>query len=85
VIVRGDGEPQVLLPRRNSTLRFMAGHHVFSGGRVNDNESVDCEAEAAEPDAPKFDELPAALSDLGYPSRSPSMKKAQAIAWAKWA
>jgi endoribonuclease LACTB2 len=50
VIVRGDGEPQVLLARRNPTLRFMAGHHVFPGGRVHDGESVDCVANATGPE-----------------------------------
>ncbi|HEV8003607.1 MAG TPA: MBL fold metallo-hydrolase [Planctomycetaceae bacterium] len=41
VIVRGDAEPEVLLARRSPALRFMAGHHVFPGGRVHDKESVE--------------------------------------------
>ncbi|HET6326293.1 MAG TPA: MBL fold metallo-hydrolase [Planctomycetaceae bacterium] len=41
VIVRGDTEPEVLLARRSPDLRFMAGHHVFPGGRVHDDESID--------------------------------------------
>jgi ribonuclease/clavin/mitogillin len=40
VIVRGDAEPEVLLARRSPALRFMAGHHVFPGGRVHDSEST---------------------------------------------
>jgi len=37
ILVRGD-EPEVLLARRNPSLRFMAGHHVFPGGRIDDDE-----------------------------------------------
>ncbi|HXY35931.1 MAG TPA: NUDIX domain-containing protein, partial [Planctomycetaceae bacterium] len=40
VLVRGDGEPEVLLARRNAALRFMGGHHVFPGGRVHEGESA---------------------------------------------
>src|ERR1700732_4438020 len=40
VIVRGDAEPEVLLAKRSPALRFMAGHHVFPGGRVHESESV---------------------------------------------
>jgi ribonuclease/clavin/mitogillin len=50
VIVRGDAAPQVLLARRNSALRFMAGHHVFPGGRVHDSEPVDRVAHATDID-----------------------------------
>ncbi len=39
ILVRGDA-PEVLLARRNSTLRFMAGHHVFPGGRCDDGETA---------------------------------------------
>jgi glyoxylase-like metal-dependent hydrolase (beta-lactamase superfamily II)/8-oxo-dGTP pyrophosphatase MutT (NUDIX family) len=35
IVLHGDGEPRILLARRNRTLRFMAGHHVFPGGRVD--------------------------------------------------
>src|SRR6478672_8612525 len=49
VIVRGDGEPQVLLAKRSSALRFMAGHHVFPGGRVHDTENTDRVAHASDP------------------------------------
>jgi hypothetical protein len=34
ILVRGDAEPEVLLARRNSTLRFMGGHHVFPWGAM---------------------------------------------------
>lgn len=34
ILVRGQGEPEVLLVRRNPSLRFMGGHHVFPGGRI---------------------------------------------------
>jgi ribonuclease/clavin/mitogillin len=40
VIVRGTPEVEVLLAKRNNQLRFMAGHHVFPGGRVQDSESI---------------------------------------------
>ena len=52
ILVRGDAEPEVLLARRSPALRFMAGHHVFPGGRLNEGESVgsvvnaECEADA---------------------------------------
>lgn len=48
VIVRGDAEPEVLLAKRNPALRFMAGHHVFPGGRVQENESVERVVHAAD-------------------------------------
>ncbi|MBX9788574.1 MAG: NUDIX hydrolase [Pirellulales bacterium] len=40
ILVRGDGEPKVLLAKRNPALRFMGGHHVFPGGRIKQDESV---------------------------------------------
>jgi ribonuclease/clavin/mitogillin len=48
VIVRGSFQPEVLLARRSPVLRFMAGHHVFPGGRVHDSESVQCVVHAAD-------------------------------------
>ena len=30
-------EGSVLLGRRNPSLRFMAGHHVFPGGRIDES------------------------------------------------
>ena len=45
--VRGDAGLEVLLGRRNSALRFMAGHHVFPGGRVQDDERIDVVSHAA--------------------------------------
>lgn len=39
IIVREGGE--VLLARRNDSLRFMAGTHVFPGGRIADDEPVE--------------------------------------------
>src|SRR5271170_2622463 len=48
VIVRGDAEPEVLLARRSPALRFMAGHHVFPGGRVHDSESTNRVVHAAD-------------------------------------
>ena len=47
ILVRGDAEPEVLLARRSPALRFMAGHHVFPGGRLQEGESVRCVANAA--------------------------------------
>jgi glyoxylase-like metal-dependent hydrolase (beta-lactamase superfamily II)/8-oxo-dGTP pyrophosphatase MutT (NUDIX family) len=47
ILVRGAAEPEVLLARRSPALRFMAGHHVFPGGRLNEGESVRCVANAA--------------------------------------
>jgi glyoxylase-like metal-dependent hydrolase (beta-lactamase superfamily II)/8-oxo-dGTP pyrophosphatase MutT (NUDIX family) len=49
VIVRGDGEPQVLLARRSPALRFMGGHHVFPGGRVHESEGTQRVIHAADP------------------------------------
>lgn len=40
ILIRGDDEPEVLLARRNDSLRFMAGHYVFPGGSVDQNEKV---------------------------------------------
>jgi 8-oxo-dGTP pyrophosphatase MutT (NUDIX family) len=48
--VRGDDDPEVLLARRNPTLRFMGGHHVFPGGRMQDGESLRCVANARDED-----------------------------------
>ena len=39
IIFRPAGE--VLMGRRNDSLRFMAGHHVFPGGRINEDEGTD--------------------------------------------
>lgn len=38
IIMRDGGE--VLLAQRNTTMRFMGGHHVFPGGRIDDDEST---------------------------------------------
>jgi ribonuclease/clavin/mitogillin len=46
VLVRGDSKLEVLLARRNAALRFMAGHHVFPGGRISDEERADRVANA---------------------------------------
>ncbi len=46
ILVRGDA-PQVLLARRSPSLRFMAGHHVFPGGRCDQNETVCCVVHAS--------------------------------------
>jgi len=40
ILVRGDDAPEVLLARRNPELRFMAGHHVFPGGRIQAEEDT---------------------------------------------
>ncbi len=40
IIYRESPSPEVLLARRNENLRFMAGHHVFPGGRIEDDEST---------------------------------------------
>lgn len=50
ILVRGDVEPEVLLARRNPALRFMGGHHVFPGGRMQEGESVSCVANATDED-----------------------------------
>jgi ribonuclease/clavin/mitogillin len=48
ILVRGDADPEVLLARRNPALRFMGGHHVFPGGRMQEGESVSCVANATD-------------------------------------
>lgn len=40
IIARPDADGKVLLARRNPSLRFMGGHHVFPGGRISDDEST---------------------------------------------
>lgn len=40
IILHGDVDPRVLLVRRSDQLRFMAGHHAFPGGRIDDTEGV---------------------------------------------
>ncbi len=50
MLVRGDVQLEVLLARRNAALRFMAGHHVFPGGRVQDDERIDVVTHAANAD-----------------------------------
>ncbi len=49
ILVRGNGEPQMLLAKRSSTLRFMAGHHVFPGGRVQETENTERVTHATDP------------------------------------
>ncbi|MGD9723763.1 MAG: MBL fold metallo-hydrolase [Pirellulales bacterium] len=50
ILVRGDSEPQLLLARRSPALRFMAGHHVFPGGRLQEGENVSCVTNAQDQD-----------------------------------
>src|SRR5205814_401483 len=50
ILVRGGAQPEVLLARRNSALRFMGGHHVFPGGRMQEGESVGCVSNATDID-----------------------------------
>jgi ribonuclease/clavin/mitogillin len=50
VIVRGEAHPEVLLAKRSPALRFMAGHHVFPGGRVHESENVRCVVHAKDLD-----------------------------------
>ncbi|MCC6796375.1 MAG: MBL fold metallo-hydrolase [Candidatus Hydrogenedentes bacterium] len=38
IILTNQPEPRVLLARRSQALRFMAGYHVFPGGRIDDDE-----------------------------------------------
>ncbi len=38
IILTNEPEPRVLLARRSQALRFMAGYHVFPGGRIDDEE-----------------------------------------------
>ncbi|MCH7909174.1 MAG: MBL fold metallo-hydrolase [Candidatus Hydrogenedentes bacterium] len=38
IVRRASGE--ILMARRNLAMRFMAGQHVFPGGRIDDNEST---------------------------------------------
>jgi len=50
ILVRGGASPEVLLARRNPNLRFMGGHHVFPGGRIQDGEDLSCVANAVDQD-----------------------------------
>ena len=47
ILVRGDA-PEVLLAQRSPTLRFMAGHHVFPGGKSDDDEATTSVANATD-------------------------------------
>lgn len=47
ILVRGDA-PEVLLARRNSTLRFMGGHYVFPGGAIEKGETASHVSHAAD-------------------------------------
>ena len=38
IILSAEPEPRVLMVRRSDRLRFMAGHHAFPGGRIDDSE-----------------------------------------------
>lgn len=40
IILTREVEPRVLLALRNQELRFMGGHHVFPGGRIDPDERV---------------------------------------------
>ena len=40
IIVRGDSEPRILLAQRSASMKFMAGHYVFPGGRIQDDENI---------------------------------------------
>lgn len=40
IIVRGETAPEVLLAQRSTTLRFMAGHYVFPGGRIQEEDDI---------------------------------------------
>ncbi len=50
ILVRDGARPEVLLARCSPALRFMAGHHVFPGGRLQEGESVSCVAHATDED-----------------------------------
>lgn len=54
IILTDESDPRVLLVRRSDKLRFMAGHHAFPGGRIDDNEGSEHVI-----DAPSADEAPA--------------------------
>jgi len=41
VCIVSNEEGEVLMGRRNLSLRFMPGHHIFPGGRVDDDEGTD--------------------------------------------
>ncbi|MBL9122095.1 MAG: MBL fold metallo-hydrolase [Planctomycetaceae bacterium] len=41
ILVRGESEPRILLARRNDALRFMGGHYVFPGGRIQDDDPIE--------------------------------------------
>jgi glyoxylase-like metal-dependent hydrolase (beta-lactamase superfamily II)/8-oxo-dGTP pyrophosphatase MutT (NUDIX family) len=62
ILVRGDDPPQVLLARRNPSLRFMGGQHVFPGGRIQEGESLRCVANAA--DDPQAQAIQAAAREV---------------------
>lgn len=47
IIMSDEDEPRILLARRNESLRFMAGHHVFPGGRISDTDRGDVPIEGA--------------------------------------
>ena len=50
ILLRGEAECEVLLARRNPSLRFMGGHHVFPGGRIDEGDRADGVVGAADSD-----------------------------------
>jgi endoribonuclease LACTB2 len=50
IVYSDDPEGRVLLIRRSDTMRFMAGHHAFPGGRVDATEGCACVCNCANPD-----------------------------------
>ncbi len=46
ILVRGEVDFEVLMARRNLSLRFMAGHHVFPGGAIDPTDGTNLVSDA---------------------------------------
>lgn len=77
---------EVLMARRNKATRFMGGHHVFPGGSVDSNDSIDCVENASDPETARaivaaarevFEETGILLTRGGAPSRdeAPALRR----------
>ncbi len=53
ILLRGEEEYEILLARRNPSLRFMGGHHVVPGGRIDRDDRANEVVGAADEDHAK--------------------------------
>lgn len=49
LVMTDEPAPRLLMIKRSETMRFMAGHHAFPGGRIDDDEGAAHVRDAADP------------------------------------